>query len=109
MFVGVSQILMRLPENHSLKGKRRVIHQIVDRVKNRFNVSIAEVGAHDRWQTIQLGLCKVSLNENKVQAEINKVVDFINDMNLTEIIDAEIEIISFSTRTTVYEKLSPCL
>jgi len=101
MFVGVSQILMRLPENHSLKGKRRVIHQIVDRVKNRFNVSIAE--------TIQLGLCKVGLNENKVQAEINKVVDFINDMNLTEIIDAEIEIISFSTRTTVYEKLSPCL
>jgi len=105
MFVGVSQILMHLPENHSLKGKRRVIRQIVDRVKNRFNISIAEVGTQDHWQMIQLGVCKVGLNRNKVRAEIDKVVSFINDMNLTEIIDTEVEIISFSTRGVIYEKL----
>jgi hypothetical protein len=109
MFVGIGQILLRLPGNHSLKGKRRVIRQIMGRVKNKFNISVAEVGAQDQWQLIQFGLCEVGLNGNRVRAEIDKVVNFIDDMNLTEIIDTEVEIISFSTRKALHEKLSPCL
>ena len=42
MVVGVGQILLRIPENHSLKGKRSIIRQIVERVKKQFNISIAE-------------------------------------------------------------------
>jgi Uncharacterized protein conserved in bacteria len=43
MHVSVCQIELRLPENHSLKGKRQVIKSITTRIQNRFNVSVAEV------------------------------------------------------------------
>ena len=94
MNVGVCKINLRLPENSSLKGKRQVLKSITSRVRNKFNVSVAEIDNHDRWQLATIGICCVS-NDNRFTNEVlSKVVDFvINGHFGVEILDYEIEIL----------------
>jgi len=94
MNVGVCKISLRLPENLSLKGKRQVLKSIVTRVRNKFNVSVAEVDNHDRWQLATVGVCLVS-NDNRYTNEVlSKIADFIiNSRFEVEILDYEIEIL----------------
>jgi len=94
MNVGVCKINLRLPENSSLKGKRQVLKSITTRVRNKFNVSVAEIDNHDRWQLATIGICCVS-NDNRYTNEVlSKVVDFvINGHFEVEILDYEIEIL----------------
>jgi len=108
MVVGVGQVLLRLPGNHSLKGKRRVLRQLVERMKQRFNISVAEVEAQDQWQLIYLGVSQVGLNKDKIRTELDRMLNFIEEMNVVEIIDVDVEIIHFSTRDTLHEKLPSC-
>jgi uncharacterized protein YlxP (DUF503 family) len=94
MNVGVCKINLRLPGNSSLKGKRQVLKSITTRVRNKFNVSVAEIDNHDRWQLATIGICCVS-NDNRYTNEVlSKVVDFvINGHFEVEILDYEIEIL----------------
>ncbi|MBA7629870.1 hypothetical protein ES703_37377 [subsurface metagenome] len=97
MNVGVCKISLRLPENQSLKGKRRVLKSITTRVGNQFNVSIAEVDHQDLWQLATLGICCVSNNKRYTNEVLSKVVDFIAGSRFdVEILNHEIEILSVS-------------
>ena len=96
MNIGICRIKLRLPENLSLKGKRRVLKSITARVKNRYNVSIAEVDDHDLWQLATLGICCVSNNSRQTNEVLSKVVDFVTQGRFEiEILDYEIEILPF--------------
>ena len=55
MVVGILRIDLRLHDNRSLKGKRKIVKSMVDRIKYKFNASVAEVGSNDKWQRIELG------------------------------------------------------
>ena len=94
MHVAVCQISMRLPENMSLKGKRRVIKSITARVANRFNVSVAEVDDHDFWQLAVLGISCVSNDKRHANQVLSRVVEFISNSHFDiEILDYQIEIL----------------
>ena len=94
MNVGVCRIKLRLPENLSLKGKRRVLKSITTRVKNKFNVSVAEVDDQNLWQLATLGICCVSNNSRQTNEVLSKVVDFVIGGRFdVEILDYEIEIL----------------
>ena len=94
MNVGVCKIRMRLSENNSLKAKRQVSKPIIERVKNRYNVSIAEVDDQDLWQLLTLGITCVSSSGPHANEMLSKVVDFIQQSKLDmEMLDYEIEII----------------
>jgi len=96
MNVGVAKIRLRLPENLSLKGKRRVLKSIISRVEGKFTVSIAEVGDHDRWQLATLGISCVSNDKRHANEILSKTVDFIVRGRFeVEILDYEIEILPF--------------
>ena len=56
MRVGISQITLRLPGCHSLKEKRQVIKSLMARVRNQFEVAIAEVDEQDSWHIAILGV-----------------------------------------------------
>jgi uncharacterized protein YlxP (DUF503 family) len=60
MVIGSCTIELHIPGNGSLKGKHRVTQSIIARVHNEFNVSIAEVGNQDLWQSATLGVACVS-------------------------------------------------
>ena len=94
MNVGVCKITFRLPENLSLKGKRQVLKSITTRVRNKFNVSVAEVDNNDRWQLAAIGVCCVSNDKRYTNEVLSKVVDFmVNSRFEVEILDYEIEIL----------------
>ncbi|MDY6892936.1 MAG: DUF503 domain-containing protein [Chloroflexota bacterium] len=94
MNIGALIIRLRLPENHSLKGKRRVIRSITSQVSNKFNVSIAEIDDHDLWQLATLGITCVSNDGRHANEILSHVVSFIGTIRGdAEIIDYEIEIL----------------
>lgn len=81
MLVGTCQLVFHLPENHSLKGKRQVSRSLVQRIRNRFNVSVAEVSDQDRWQTLCLGVSCVTDDPRHANEILSKIVDFVEDHN----------------------------
>jgi uncharacterized protein YlxP (DUF503 family) len=94
MNVGICKIRLRIPENLSLKGKRQVLKSITARVKNQFNVSVAEVDDNDLWQLATLGICCVSNNKRYTNEVLSKVVNFIAGGRFeVEVLDYEIEIL----------------
>jgi uncharacterized protein YlxP (DUF503 family) len=92
MIVGVCSIDLRIRGNDSLKGKRSVVRKIKERVKNTFNVSIAEVEDLDKLQRIGLGVALVSNDASYVHSTLSKVVNFIDHLYVADIIDYHIEI-----------------
>ncbi len=95
MIVGICHLDVIIPENHSLKGKRQVVKKITDRVRNRFNISIAEVGDNELWQRAQLGMSLVGNNRRFVNSYLDRVVNFIDAMNIVDIAHSELEILNF--------------
>jgi hypothetical protein len=94
MNIGACRVRLRLPENNSLKGKRQISKSVIERVKNRYNVSIAEVDDHDLWQLVTLGIACVSTSAPHANEVISKVVDFIQKNRFdVEMLDYEVEII----------------
>ena len=94
MTVGICRILLRLPENQSLKGKRQVLKSIISRLRNHYNVSVAEVGENERWQLAALGISCVSNNEQHAQEILSKAMHFIEESRLeAEVIDFQTEIL----------------
>ena len=94
MNIGACKVRLRLPENDNLKGKRQTSKSIIERVKNRFNVSIAEVDDHELWQLLTLGETCVSTSPQHVNEVLSKVVDFIEKSRLdVEMLDYELEIL----------------
>jgi uncharacterized protein YlxP (DUF503 family) len=79
MNVGVCRMTLQLPENQSLKGKRRVIGSLCSRVHRKFNVSIAEVGDNDSWQTATLGVALAANDGRHAGEMLSKVVSFVED------------------------------
>ena len=92
MNVGVCRVKLRFPENLTLKGKRQVLKSITTRVRSKFNVSIAEIGALDKWQWATLGIACVSNDAAFTNSVLSKIVDFVNEMHTAELVDYEIEI-----------------
>jgi uncharacterized protein YlxP (DUF503 family) len=95
MVVGVLRLTLFLPENHSLKGKRQVLRAIKDRVRNKFNVSIAESGGHDMWQRAELGICQVGTDRAIVDSALREVVNFIDSLGLAPLGGEELEILNY--------------
>ncbi len=95
MNVGVGRIQLRLPENDSLKGKRHTLRSVIDRVKGRFNVSIAEVDDNDRWCLITLGVTCVSNDARHANEMLSRVVDYIDSIRGdAELLDYQVEILT---------------
>jgi uncharacterized protein YlxP (DUF503 family) len=94
MNIGSCRVKLRFPENQSLKGKRQMLKSIITRLRNRFNVSVAEVDDNELWQLATLGIACVSNNQRHTNEVLSKVMDFIANGHFElEIVDYEIEII----------------
>jgi uncharacterized protein YlxP (DUF503 family) len=79
MVIGVCEITLHLPDSHSLKEKRQIIKSIIARVRNHFEIAIAEVDENDRWQIAILGVSCVS-NSSQVASEVlERVRRFIEE------------------------------
>jgi uncharacterized protein YlxP (DUF503 family) len=92
--VGVCHIRLRLPDNHSLKGKRQVVKSLVARLHNTFAVSVAEVEDNEAWQLASLGVACVSNSSAHADEVLANVVRFIEATRPdVELLDYDVEVL----------------
>ena len=95
MNVGICKVKLRLPDNLSLKGKRQVVKSVTARLKNKFNVSVAEVDDNVLWQLATIGICFVSNDKRFTNEVLSRVVDLVvSNQGDFEMLDYEIEILA---------------
>ncbi len=95
MHVGVCRMMLYLPESHSLKDKRQVARSLSARIRNKFNVAVAEVEDQDLWQRLTLAVCCVSTDSAHANEMVSKVVAFVEESRRDlELLDYQTEIIS---------------
>ena len=95
MNVGVCKISIRIPENRSLKGKRRVVNSLCSRVRNKFNVAIAEVDDNETWQLATLGFTCVGNNSRHINETLDQIISFIErNQNDFEVLGQERETVT---------------
>ena len=93
MVIGVCTILLTIPASHSLKGKRQVLRSLIARVRNDFNVSIAEVDQQDAWQSATLAVTCVSSDRDYAHGLLTKVIEAISSYRLdSQVYDYQIEL-----------------
>jgi uncharacterized protein YlxP (DUF503 family) len=78
--IGFLEVHLRIPEAHSLKEKRRVVKRVVERLKNKFNVSVSEIGDQDKWQSSIISVVTVGSSRKIVDATLEKVILFIEEL-----------------------------
>lgn len=92
MFVGVAQFEIFIPESGSLKSKRFVLKSIKTKIRNKYNVSVAEIDNNDKWQRSSIGIAVVSNDRKIIDSTLNQVLNFLeNDFRL-EVVDHSTEI-----------------
>ena len=90
--VGVLKVDFHVPESGSLKEKRMVLRRLKDRIQNNFNVSIAEVDDHDKWQAAALGVATISNDKKHVDSTLSKIKNFFEKERSIVIIDYQTEV-----------------
>lgn len=95
MIVGVAVVELRVHGSRSLKEKRSVVRSLVQRARNRFPVSVAEVGGQGTWQRAVLGIAIVGGDARKLRGVLEQVVDFVDSTGLAEVVGSDVEIVPF--------------
>ena len=93
MVVGFGILVFRLHDCRSLKAKRSIVKAIINQVRNHFNASVAEVGANDNHQRAHIGFALAGSDHSVINAKMDKIINFTEDLGLAELIDNEIEIL----------------
>ena len=91
MIVGAALVELHVQGSRSLKEKRGVVRSLSRRLRNRFNVSVAEVGGQDTWQRAALGLAATGSNELRVRQHLEQALRFVEETHLAEVTATDIE------------------
>ncbi len=95
MHVAISRLDIHIPDSHSLKEKRQVARSLTTRIRNRFNVAVAEEPNDASWQRLTLVLCSVSNNAPHSQQTLANVSDFVQRVRPDlELFDQSTEVLS---------------
>lgn len=95
MVIGVLRVTLVIHDSHSLKDKRQVLKSVIEKVRGRFNVSVAETGANDLWQRAEIGIAAVGNDKAFVNSVLDRALNFIEGMHLAEVSDTGIELLNF--------------
>ena len=93
MIIGICTCEVFIFNANSLKSKRSVVKSIIEKSKNRFNISIAEVGENDKWQKSIIAFSTISNDQKIVEETIEKVINFFDSYSEIEIIKIKREIL----------------
>ncbi len=94
MIVGAALVELHVHGSRSLKEKRGVVQSIKQRLTNRFNLSVAEVGGQETWQRAVLGLTTGGSEVGRVRSVLERAIDFIESLHLAEVLHSEVELVT---------------
>ena len=90
MIIGLLELELRFPEAQSLKDKRMVLRSLSDRIRNKFNVSVAEVDGGDAHHHGTMGVAHVS-NEQKFSNQVlSQIVNLVERERDVELVDYQL-------------------
>lgn len=82
---------LHIPAAQSLKMKRRVLKSLKDRIRSRFNVSVAEIGLHEKWQRAVVGVCAIGNGQGHLDALLQEVLALMHSVHDLQVTHSEIE------------------
>lgn len=95
MVVGFGILKFRLYECRSLKEKRRIIKPVIEKIRKKFNASVAETGDHNSFKVSEIGVSVTGNDRRVINSTIDKIIQSVEYMEMTDLIDTEFEIINF--------------
>jgi uncharacterized protein YlxP (DUF503 family) len=93
MIVGLCTIELYIPDGHSLKAKRQILLSLKDRLRRKFNLSVAEVGDHELWQKAVLGIACVSNESAHVNSVLDQALNLVQSVPTIELVRSRIELL----------------
>jgi len=93
MVVGICRMILGLDDAFSLKEKRHVVRSIIDRLKTRFNIAVAEVDMNDKWKNAAIGAVCVSNEAGHADSILAEVVSFVEKDGRAVLVDYTTELI----------------
>ncbi|MDI6785670.1 MAG: DUF503 domain-containing protein [bacterium] len=81
MITGTCIIKLHIPESNSLKFKRKILKSIIEKVRSKFKVTIAEVDSYDLWQISHIGIACVSNDQKYLNKVLSNIIDYIENIN----------------------------
>jgi len=91
MIVAAARITLLIPDNDSLKGKRKVLRSLMEKVRHRFDAAVAEVGDNDLWQKAQVGLALVGNDSQLLESRLDQIMRYMEGQHQAEIIDTHVK------------------
>lgn len=93
MFVGTLLFELDIPSSYSLKDKRRVLNSLKNKLKNKFNISVSEVGEKDLWNRGYIAVAIVGDDNKFVDSQLKEVIKFTEFFKDVVVLDVKMEII----------------
>lgn len=87
MLIGICTIDIIVIGSGSLKGKRQVVKSLKDRIRQSYNVSIAEIDNHDLWQRVTLGIACVGIDKKHINSVLDRTVNFLQKNQSIQLLD----------------------
>ena len=89
MYVESAKLTFYIPQVASLKDKRQVCRSLVDKTRQRFNASVAEVGTQDVHQTLTIGVAVVSGEVSHAQNMLDEIIRYMEERAEAELMEVE--------------------
>ncbi|HJS67670.1 MAG TPA: DUF503 domain-containing protein [Nitrospiraceae bacterium] len=93
IIVGLCTVELFIPESQSLKDKRQVLLSLKDRLREKFNLSVAEVDGQDLWQKAVLGMACVANEGRYVNQVCDQALNLIRSVPTVEIVQSRVELL----------------
>ena len=93
MIVGLLSVELFIHGSNSLKRKRQVLRSLKERLRNRFNISIAEIDYQDKWQRAAVGIAYLGNDKSSVNSALDKVLNFVETVHDVDLTNYEMEIL----------------
>ena len=90
MLIAAALIELGLPDAESIKAKRRVANAVKDRLRRRFNASVAELSDPDDRHTVCIGCVMVGIHPSHLRHQLEKAIRYVERLGLVEVIGDDI-------------------
>ena len=101
MLIGAVLFELELAEAESIKDKRKVVRSVRDRLRRRFNVSVAEVSAHDDRHSICIGCVKLGLEARGLREQLERIVRYVEGLGLAAVVGDDVTVVRLDELTEI--------
>ena len=91
-YILLMSIELMISDSNSLKTKRRVVKSIIDRLRNKFNLSVAEIDYLDLWQRSLIGITMISNDKQMISRTTHAIENFVREFYEVQLLDINVEV-----------------